>query len=168
MFRLTAALIAGLAALPIAFAAPAMAMASTATPVSMTFNEPAHPNFISGCPVFPDGACGSGEVIPFGHATEMIGFGAGCGGTCDRRTITLAQGQVFIEETAASGRCPGFCQPNPVDRGTGTLTDVIIGGTGLFEGATGNLTGTVSLAISNIQPAGASVVQLSGTITLAS
>src|SRR5258708_17504201 len=132
MFRPTAALIAGLAALPIAFAA--LAMASTATPVSMTFAETAHPDFISGCPVFPDGFCGSGEVMPFGHATEMIVFGAGCGGTCDRRTITLAQGQAFIEETSR-GQCPGSCQPNPVDRGTGTLTDVLIGGTRLFQGA---------------------------------
>ncbi len=165
MFRLTAALVAGLAALPIAFAAAAMA--STTTPVSMTFAEPAHPDFVSGCPVFPEGFCGSGEVIPFGHATETIVFGAGCGGTCDRRTITLAQGQVFIEETS-SGQCAGSCQPNPVQPGTGTLTDVIIGGTGLFEGATGNLSGTVSGAVSNIRPAGARVVQLSGTITLAS
>jgi hypothetical protein len=62
---------------------------------------------------------------------------------------------------------PGPCQPNPVERGTGTLADVITGGTGLFEGATGQLTGTVSGAVSNTQPAGASVVQLSGTITLA-
>ncbi len=147
MFRLTAALVAALAALAIAFAAPAMA--STTTP-----------------PVFPDGFCGRGEVIPFGQATETIAFGAGCGGTRDRRTITLAQGQIFIEETS-TGQCPGSCQPNPVDRGTGTLTDVITGGTGLFEGATGQLTGTVSGAVSNTQPAGASVVQLSGTITLA-
>ena len=158
------ALVAALAALAIAFAAPAMA--STTTPVSMTFAETAHPDFISGCPVFPDGFCGRGEVIPFGQATETIAFGAGCGGTCDRRTITLAQGQIFIEETS-NGQCPGSCQPNPVDRGTGTLTDVITGGTGLFEGATGQLTGTVSGAVSNTQPAGASVVQLSGTITLA-
>src|SRR5258708_34159782 len=103
MFRPTAALIAGLAALPIAFAAPAMA--STTTPVSMTFAEPAHPDFISGCPVFPDGFCGSGEVIPFGQATETIAFGAGCGGTRYPRTLPRAKGRIFLQDTT-TGQWP--------------------------------------------------------------
>jgi len=148
--------------------APAQqARADTTVSVSMTFAEPAHPNFISGCPVFPDGFCGSGEVIPFGQATETIAFGAGCGGTCDLRTITLAQGQIFLEETA-TGECSVSCRPGPLERGTAILTDEVVGGTGLFEGATGELTGTVKGAVSNARPAGASAVQLSGTITLES
>jgi hypothetical protein len=38
-------------------------------------------------------------VIPLGHAAETIEFGAGCGGSCDLRTINLAGGSIFIEET---------------------------------------------------------------------
>jgi hypothetical protein len=49
--------------------------------------------------------------------------------------------------------------------GSGTITDVVIGGTGTYAGATGTLTGTVRLAVSNARPAGSSTVKLSGTIT---
>jgi hypothetical protein len=154
-----------LVALSLALTSPASA--NTAVSVSMSFAEPAHPDFVNGCPVFPDGFCGSGEVIPFGRATETIAFGVGCGGTCDLRTITLAQGQVFISGTVTP-ECSIACRPGPVERVDGTLRDEVVGGTGLFEGATGEVTGTVKGAVSNARPAGASVVQLSGTITLAS
>jgi hypothetical protein len=40
----------------------------------------------------------------------------------------------------------------------------VIGGTGSYAGATGTLTGTVSAAISNVRPAGTSMVKLSGAI----
>jgi hypothetical protein len=113
--------------------------------------------------VFPEGFGGSGEVVPFGQATETIAFGAGWGGTCDLRTITLAQGQIFLQETA-TGECATVCRPGPLERVTGTLADQVVGGTGLFEGATGQLTGTVSGAVSNARPAGAIAVKLSGTI----
>jgi len=79
-------------------------------------------------------------VIPFGQATETIEFGA-CGEGCDFRTINLAGGSIFIEETFSNGDCPGACQPNKAEPASGTLTDVIVGGTGIFEGATGTLTG---------------------------
>ena len=101
-------------------------------------------------------------MIPFGQATETIAFGVGCGGTRDLRTITLAQGQIFLEEAVTPVNRPG---PERID---GTLRDEVVGGTRLFAGATGELTGTVKGAVSNTRPAGASVVQLSGTITLAS
>jgi hypothetical protein len=135
---------------------------ATSIAVRLTFAEPAVPSIKSGdCPVSPEGFCGSGEVIPFGHATEMIDFGAGCGGTCDLRTINLAEGSVVIEETFSNGECLGSCNPSPAEPVTGTLTDVIIGGTGIFEGATGTLTGSVKAAGRQSQ------VKLSGTITLA-
>jgi len=112
--------------------------------VSRTFTEPIVPAFqVGDCPVLPEGFYGSGEVIPLGHATETIDFGAGCGGSCDLRTINLAGGSIFIEETFSDGSCPGVCgsrglgQPN-----SGTLTDTIMCGTGIFTGATGSLTGT--------------------------
>ena len=136
------------------------AMAATTVPVSMTFTEPVIHDIHSGCAVFPAGLCGSGQVIPFGHATETILFGGACGGNCDFRTITLAGGSIFIDEVFSNPTCPGVCQPNPALPGSGTLTDVIVGGTGNFTGASGNLSGSVTAA------GPANMIKLSGTITL--
>jgi hypothetical protein len=153
------ALLIGLLASMLAFAS--QAAANTTVSVSMTFAEPSVPGFKSGdCPVLPEGFCGSGEVIPLGHATETIDFGAGCGGACDLRTIYLEGGTIIIEETFSDPQCPGSChgggRGNPQ---SGTLTDVIIGGTGIYEGATGTLTGTVRAAGMTSQ------IKLAGTIT---
>ena len=139
------------------------AAATTSVVVRMTFAEPAHPNFIKGCAVFPEGFCGSGEVVPFGQATESIAFGVGCGGTCDLRTIVLRDGTLTLEETGIF-RCLGACGTYPVEAGYGDLTDTIVAGTGIFAGATGTLTGTVRAAVSNARPSGGSQVQLSGQI----
>jgi hypothetical protein len=141
------------------------AWANTTTFISATFSEPAQVNFRTGCAVFPDGFCGTGEMTPFGQATETIVFGVRCGGTCDLRTITLAEGQLFLEETGVSNcRTEGCHIHGPIEVVGGTLTDVVVGGTGLFEGATGELTGTVMGSVSNARPAGAATVRLSGTI----
>jgi hypothetical protein len=148
----------GLVVLSLAFASPAGA--ATTIPVTMTFTEPVIPTVKSGdCAVFPEGFCGMGAVIPFGHATETIEFGA-CGPVCDSRTINLAEGSIFIVETFSDPECPGACQPNRAEPSSGTLTDVIVGGTGIFEGATGTLTGTVRAAGPQSQ------IKLSGSITL--
>jgi hypothetical protein len=89
-----------------------------------------------------------------------IEFGAGCGGTCDLRTINLAGGSIFIEETFSNFASPGVCGSRglgfPI---SGTLTGTIIGGTGIFEAATGSLTGTVGAA--GLE----SHIKLSGTIS---
>jgi hypothetical protein len=61
-------------------------------------------------------------------------------------------------------RAPAVCRPGPLELGRGDITDVLVNGTGLYEGATGTLTGTVKLEGSNARPAGTSVVKLSGTI----
>jgi len=137
------------------------AMAATTVPVKMTFTEPVVHNIHSGCAVLPDGFCGGGQVIPFGHATETILFGGACGGGCDLRTINLPGGSVFIDEFFSNPTCPGGCQPNPAEPGSGTLSDAIVGGTGTFTGASGTLSGSVTAA----GPANA--IKLSGTITLA-
>ena len=135
------------------------AMAATTVPVSMTFTEPIVPAGNSRCPL-ETSSCGQGQVIPFGQATETILFGGACGGNCDFRTINLAGGTIYIDEFFGNPTCPGACQPNPARPFGGALTDVIDGGTGNFTGASGNLSGSVSVA------GGGAVIKLSGTITL--
>jgi hypothetical protein len=137
------------------------AAANTAQFVSMTFAEPIHPSIT--CPGFPDVSCGSGEVVPLGQASEIVVFGAGCRGACDLRTIYLSGGSLIFEETVTGGSCPGgVCRPGPLELGRGDITDVLVNGTGLYEGATGTLTGTATLEGSNARPAGTSVVKALG------
>src|SRR5256885_1005200 len=51
------------------------ASASTRVTVRASFAEPVVPAFESGdCPVLGNGFCGSGVVVPFGYATEMVDF----------------------------------------------------------------------------------------------
>jgi hypothetical protein len=148
-----------------ALASPAMA--ATTVPVSMTFNEPGVPSVTSGCPQGIS-SCGHGQVIPFGQATEgIVFFACGTEPECDVRTINLAGGKIFIHEFGSNPTCPGACQPNPALPGGGTVTDQIVGGTGEFANATGNLSGSVTVAGIVIKPAGVAVIKLSGTITLA-
>jgi hypothetical protein len=142
------------------FATPAAA--ATAVPVTASITEPIVPAFKQGdCPVLPEGFCGQGQVRPFGLAQDTIDFGAECAGACDRRTIVLPQGTLYFDEFFSNLTCPGSCHPNRAEPISASLTDVVSGGTGLFAGATGTLTGSVKAA--GLE----SLVQLSGTITLA-
>jgi hypothetical protein len=154
------------AALVSAFVLAAAAVApatagTTSVPVSMTFIEVFGPPQ-AGCPDIGIAFnCGTGIVVPFGAASEEIVFGVGCSGTCDFREVDVAGGSLFLDETLTDVSCPGACASrsfNPPFRGT--LSDVVVGGTGIFEGATGTLTGTVSAS------GRAAQIQLSGTITL--
>lgn len=91
------------------------------------------------------------------------GFGAGCGRTCDVRAVTVASDAVVIEEQASNFTCPGACRSPAFPGGpfSATLTDVMVGGTGTFTGASGNLGGTVEGTGMQSQ------IQLSGSTTLA-
>jgi hypothetical protein len=160
MKRLLLALLTPGALLLLSPASASQAMAATTTSVSMTLVEATVPDSHSGCFVLDHLLCGHGQVIPYGQATETIVFGGGCGGSCDLRTITLAGGSITLEETSSNFICPGACQPNPSEPFSGTLTDIVAGGTGEFSGASGNLGGSVTAA------GRVAVIKLSGTIML--
>jgi len=144
--------------------AAVVALVLLAAPASAATTVRTSLTFVEGSPQQVDctavnGFCGTGQVVPFGQATEMIEFGAGCAGACDLRTIKLAGGSLVLAEIGG----PGNEKPNPSGYGqfSAPLTDVVVGGTDLFAGATGTLTGTV-------QGAGRStIVTLLGSITLA-
>jgi hypothetical protein len=142
------------------------AVAGTSTvAVSATFAEPLVPALNSGCLPSPSfGVCGSGQVIPFGPATDSVVFSGACGGNCDFRTIKLAAGSIYADEYFSNPSCPGVCAGRGPTGGPafGDLTDVIVGGTGIFAGASGTLTGSVTGAGLT------GVAKLSGTITLTS
>src|SRR5260370_38818130 len=82
------------------------AMAATTVSVSMTFNEPVLHDINSGCAVFPAGLCGSGVVVPFGHAPETILLRGACGATGARPTNDPAAGPI-----ASHGRLPDATRP---------------------------------------------------------
>ena len=157
-------LVVALVATSLGFFAP-QATAATTISVTITLTEPAVPSVKSGdCPVAPEGFCGSGLAIPLGRVTDMIDFGAGCGGTCDLRTLTFANGSMYLDEVFSDGSCPGACggYHGAGEPAAGALTDTVIGGTGQFSGATGSLSGLVKAAGKT------SKVELSGAITLKS
>lgn len=156
---------AGLACLLLSSPAPVMADSDVA--VSVHFVEPIAPDIrADDCFLGLDGFCGTGMVFPFGRATETIQFGAGCGGSCDLRTIYLAAGTLVLDEVASDGVCHGACIPNPALPQFASLIDTVVDGTGIFAGASGTLTGRVDLA-GHTLPAGESQIRLTGVISLA-
>jgi hypothetical protein len=156
--------------------APLLAVLVLAAPVaasstlnfSAKFHEPVggpnHSPFV--CP--PGTSCGSGEVIGLGQAEDVILFGGACGGACDLRTTTFGDGSTMVaDEFATFAGVPGksYNQPptsygHPFDV---TVVDVIDGAssTGTFAGASGTLTGEVSVA------GGMAIITLAGQINLA-
>jgi hypothetical protein len=153
----TAALVTGVAASP--------AAADTTVSVSTTLTEPLIADGARGnCPdIHVAVNCGSGEVIPFGQATEEVLIDA-CGPGCGFRFINLPQGSIVLQETGSDFSCPGACG-SEFPHGapfSATLADVVIDGTGLFAGATGTLNGTLKATVWQAQ------IKLSGSITLAS
>jgi hypothetical protein len=154
-------LVGGLLAISLVLAS--QAIAATTVSVSMTLAEPLKGG-TPGNSLCPDIGiavnCGSGEVLPFGHATDEVNIGV-CGDTCNIREIDLAQGSIILQETVTNFSCPGVCGSRSFGPpGTISLADVVIGGTGIFAGATGALTGTVGVAGWH------GVVTLTGTTTL--
>jgi hypothetical protein len=154
-------LVGGLLALSLVFAS--QAVAATTVSVSMTLAEPLKAG-TPGNSVCPDIGiavnCGSGEVRPFGHATEEVNIGV-CGDICNIREIDLPQGSIILLETVTNFSCPGVCGSQSFGPpGSISIADVVIGGTGVFAGATGNLNGAVGVG------GWGGHVTLTGTITL--
>jgi hypothetical protein len=118
------------------------------------------------CP--PDSGCasGSGEVIGLGQVQDLVVF-FGCGSECDVRTLTFADGSTIVmHEVFSNEQNPGNSNhPTPRSRAkygnplSGDLSDTIVGGTGLFAGASGTASGTVKVA------GGIATSRLSGTVT---
>ena len=138
----------------VALASAGLAGATTSVSWSATFHElTTTPSGIEHCA--PGTSCGSGEVVGFGQVGDVIVFGAGCGGSCDIRTLSFADGSTLVMDEVASN-------PQVFGRGRFTLdlSDTIVGGTGRFARATGSATGNVTGV-----PAGAAVIRLSGTVT---
>ncbi len=84
-----------------------------------------------------------------------------CGDTCNFREIDLAQASIVLVEKVTNFSCPGVCGSRSFGPpGTISIDDVVIGGTGIFAGATGTLSGTVGVG------GWGGGVQLTGTIIL--
>ena len=149
--------------LSIALVIVSHALAATTVAVSMNLAEPLNAG-TPGSTACPDIGlafnCGSGEVRPFGQATEEVNIGV-CGDACNYREIELPHGTILLQETVTAVTCQGVCGSQafgpPLTIG---LSDVVVGGTGVFAGASGVLTGSVGVA------GWGGVVDLTGTFTL--
>lgn len=144
-------------------------LADTVLDFHATFVEPAGGpvNTPFECP--PGTSCGTANLGLLGHGSSVVAFGA-CGPTCSIRTITLVDGSqlvIFEYGNLAEFASPGnsgqhgyiaFGLPGNPQFLAVTLT--IMGGNGVFEGASGTATGTVKVA------GGIAIITISGTIVL--
>ena len=151
----------------VTLASAGVAGASTTVAWKATFAEPfGGPNQSPfTCARTPGQSCGSGQVVPLGQVQEVIRFGAGCGGGCDVRTLTFADGSTIVmDETELDVHFPGNSQPSPPksygNPATITLSETIVGGTGRFAGASGGGSGHVLVS------GGVAIVTLSGTVAV--
>jgi len=139
----------GAAAL-LAAACAAASQASSSVTVTFKLVEllKAPPYTFPTCPdIGPDVNCGSGELRPFGRATEIVSINA-CGDNCTLRWITVQQGTIVLRESLSDPSCPGACVaqwPHGAPFNAKLIAKVV-DGTGIFAGATGTLTGTLRAA----------------------
>jgi hypothetical protein len=165
-------------ALAAALAASAASAACTTTSFHVTFAEPFGGPHGGGAPATkcpePYFSCGHGAIngaqiteairhvdaAPAGDGPEdydlrTLFFG-------DGSTVTLKEVPLFEElvRPGNSGNTPACCghqsYGNPIQV---PLLETIVGGTGTFEGITGTVSGTLSIA------GGTAIIRLSGTVT---
>ncbi len=146
-----------LAAMAACLTVAAPAMAETTRSYQATFVENAGGQ--ATCP--PGTSCGSATISGFGHvAYQIIRFNE-CGANCNIRTITFDDGStLLIQESVTRIVSPG----NSARAGANApifleISQTILGGTGIFDGATGSGTGRVNTAAD-------AIIHTSGTITL--
>jgi hypothetical protein len=154
-----------------ALAAGAASAACTTTTFHITFAEPFGGPHGGGAPAAncpePFFSCGHGAVNGL-QVTEGVESVEGEDFTLrtlffsDGSTVTLREVPLFDELTKPgnSGGTPACCgntsYGNPI---VVPLEDEIVGGTGMFEGITGTVSGTLSIA------GGVAIARLSGTVT---
>jgi hypothetical protein len=155
--------------LAIALAASAASAACTTTSFHITFAEPFGGPHGGGAPAAncpePFFSCGHGAVNGL-QVTEgvqaLADFDLRTLFFSDGSTVTLKEFARFDElvKPGNSGGTPACCgnqsYGNPIEV---PLEEEIVGGTGAFEGITGTVSGTLSIA------GGVAIVRLSGTVT---
>jgi hypothetical protein len=149
----------------VALSTTGLASASTSVDWKATFPEqfggPNHSPFSCAA----GDSCGSGQVTGLGQAQDVIVFGGGCGGACDVRTLTFADGSTIVmDETDSNPRTPGNSTQAQPENSYGSpitfdLSDTIVGGTGRFAGASGTAGGQLKIA------GATAIINLSGTVT---
>jgi hypothetical protein len=140
----------------VAAALAAPAAAETTLTYHVTFVENAGGQ--ATCP--PGTSCGTANIAGVGHlTTQMIVFNA-CGPNCHLRTITFDDGsKLFVQESIVNTILPGNSETAGGKALFFEISQTIVGGTGIFEGATGSGTGRVNVTAG-------SIITASGTITL--
>jgi hypothetical protein len=106
-------------------------------------------------------SCGSATISGFGHvAYQTIVFNA-CGTNCNIRTIVFDDGStLLIQESVIGTVSPGSSAKAGANAPIFLeISQTILGGTGIFEGATGSGTGRVNTVAD-------AIIHTSGTITL--
>jgi len=137
----------------LAFAAAALAVPlALAAPVQATTTVTYHATFVEngagGTTCAPGTSCGSATFSRFGHVPyQSVVFDA-CGPNCHLRTVTFDDGStLLIQESVVGENPPHFLE----------ISQTILGGTGIFAGATGSGSGRVNLAAGFIITAAGSI-----------
>jgi hypothetical protein len=164
MTRWLRLLVVGTAALVAAAVSAGAAPAASSVAISIKLVEllKAPPFTFPACPdIGQDVNCGSGEFRPFGRSSEIVSINA-CGDNCTLRWITVQDGTIVLREVLSNPSCPGACVTQWPHGAlfSGTLTANVVYGTGIFAGATGSLTGSLTAAAFEAQ------ITYSGTIAL--
>lgn len=161
----------GIALIATALAVTAPARASTTVSYQATFVEPIGGPAQSPFECAPGTTCGSASISGFGHSDSQVGVFNACGPGCHHRTVVFPDGSTLVLQVVDQGGPFNFSSPgssgangynaaglpgNPQFLG---ITETVIGGTGMFAGATGGGTGTVKVA------GGIAMGKTSGTLT---
>ena len=148
------------------------ASASTSVAYQATYVEPYGGPQRTPFSCDPGTTCGNASISGFGYSEDQVGVFNACGVGCHIRTVTFPDGSTLVLRTVDQ---PGpFAFTSPGSSGTHgynsaglpgnpnflEISETVIGGTGMFAGATGGGTGTVKVT------GGVAIGKTTGTITL--